>query len=59
VCGADAWTVRGPLLLTRRSDGRAITPNPFTDTLYFDAAGKIARYEIRFDPSPIGEPFAP
>ena len=59
VCGEDdAWSVRGTLLLTRRVDGRAVTPIPFTDTLFFDH-GKIARYEIRFDPTPIGELFAP
>jgi hypothetical protein len=61
VCGADnAWSVRGTLLLTRRSDGNAIPPIPFTDTLFFDDDGDhIVRYEIRFDPTPIGLLFAP
>lgn len=56
----NAWTVRGILRLRRRRDGNAITPVPFTDTLFLDAAGQhITCYEIRFDPSPIGELFAP
>lgn len=60
VCGQQrAWTIRGTLLITRRSDGHAISPIPFTDTLFFDNHGKIARYEIRFDPTPIGQLFAP
>lgn len=60
ICGLDdVWIVRGTLHLTRASDGRAITPIPFTDTLFLDRHGKIARYEIRFDPTPIGELFAP
>lgn len=57
---ANAWTVRGILRLRRRRDGNAITPVPFTDTLFLDASGRhIIRYEIRFDPAPIGELFAP
>lgn len=56
----NAWTVRGILRLIRRRDGNAITPIPFTDTLFLDAAGRhIIRYEVRFDPAPIGELFAP
>ena len=56
----NAWTVRGILRLRRRRDGNAITPVPFTDTLFLDAAGRhIICYEIRFDPAPIGELFAP
>jgi hypothetical protein len=52
--------VRGTLLLTRSSDGHAIQPIPFTDTLFLDDAGEhILRYEIRFDPTPIGQLFAP
>ena len=56
----NAWTVRGILRIRRRRDGNAITPIPFTDTLFLDAGGRhIIRYEIRFDPAPIGELFAP
>ena len=55
-----AWTVRGILRLRRRRDGNAITPIPFTDTLFLDARGRhVIRYEVRFDPAPIGELFAP
>ena len=45
--------------ITRRIDGQPISPIPFTDTFFFDNQGKIARYEIRFDPTPIGQLFAP
>jgi len=55
-----AWTVRGILRLSRLRDGKAITPIPFADTMFFDPEGRhIAKYEIRFDPAPIGELFAP
>ncbi|MFO0758904.1 MAG: nuclear transport factor 2 family protein [Byssovorax sp.] len=60
VCGEEsAWSVRGTLLLTRRSDGQAVSPIPFTDTLFFNEQGLIRRYEIRFDPTPLGQLFAP
>jgi hypothetical protein len=59
VCGLpDAWSVRGTLLVTRRSDGQAIEPIPFTDTIFFDENGLIERYEIRFDPTPLNDLFA-
>lgn len=53
------WTIRGTLLLTRLSDGEPVQPIRFTDTFVFNYYGKIARYEIRFDPTPIGELFVP
>lgn len=61
VCtSGKVWSVRGTLLLTRRVDGKPIQPIPFTDTLFFDDQGEqIVRYEIRFDPTPIGQLFAP
>ena len=56
----NAWTVRGILRLRRRRDGNNITPIPFTDTLFLNAEGRhIICYEVRFDPAPIGELFAP
>jgi len=61
ICGLEhAWLVRGTLNLTRRSDGQAIPPIRFADTLFLDDYGTtITRYEIRFDPAPIGLLFVP
>jgi hypothetical protein len=56
----NAWSVRGELILTRRSDGEPIQTIRFTDALYLNKKGtQIVRYEIRFDPGPIAQLFAP
>lgn len=55
---ANAWLVVGVLHIARLSDGRAITPIPFTDTLTIHSQ-QVVRYEISLDPTPLGELFAP
>lgn len=61
VCEEDhAWTVRGDLILTRKSDGQPVQTIRFTDTLFLDHDDdRIVRYEIRIDPAPIGQLFDP
>lgn len=60
VTGVDhAFTVRGKLHLTRRRDGHAITTINFVDTLFLDRDRRLIKtYEIRIDPTPLGELFA-
>jgi hypothetical protein len=54
----DTWLVQGVLHITRRADGRAITPIPFTDVLLLHAQ-RIEQYAISLDPTPLAELFAP
>jgi hypothetical protein len=61
ICEEDhAWSVRGDLLLTRKSDGQPIQPIRFTDALFLNHdEDRILRYEVRFDPTPLGQLFVP